>query len=127
MKVKNCTIDNKLVLFLKLNDAFDAFVNNINESIGCYINNIKSAFVFNQTNEGYDYWFKLNREYKDYLITLLDGSYKVVTFPEIQSYMEYEWFDDECHLINDDTGLEAFGSSAYFVPFNRIIEHEIGC
>ena len=47
--------------------------------------------------------------------------YIVVTWPDSQAIMDEDWFD-ECHLINDDMGLEKFGSSAYFVPEDRYIE-----
>ena len=41
--------------------------------------------------------------------------YTVVTWPEIQMLMEVEGFRDNSYLINDEKGLEDFGSSAYFV------------
>lgn len=41
--------------------------------------------------------------------------YVLVTWPESQMLMEYEWFS-ECILMNDDNHLDEFGSSAYFVP-----------
>jgi len=34
---------------------------------------------------------------------------------------EQKWFE-ECILINDDRGLEMFGSSAYLVPIDRYNE-----
>lgn len=41
--------------------------------------------------------------------------YSIITFPDIQEYMELEGFDENAFLINDSKGLELFGSSAYFV------------
>lgn len=44
--------------------------------------------------------------------------YIVVQWPEIQELMEIEGFRDNSYLINDEKGLEEFGSSAYFVNYN---------
>jgi hypothetical protein len=44
--------------------------------------------------------------------------YIVITWPEIQEFMEIEGFRDNSYLINDEKGLEEFGSSAYFVNYN---------
>lgn len=41
--------------------------------------------------------------------------YTVVTWPDIQYYMSEPGFDDNSFLINDEEGIEKFGSSAYFV------------
>ena len=41
--------------------------------------------------------------------------YVVVTWPEIQFYMNREGFNENAYLINDEKGMEEFGSSAYFV------------
>jgi formylglycine-generating enzyme required for sulfatase activity len=49
------------------------------------------------------------------------NKYVIITWPESQDLFEQPWFD-ECHLVNDDQGLENFGSSAYFVPENRVNE-----
>ena len=38
--------------------------------------------------------------------------YRAVEWPESQQFIGNE----ECLLINDDEGLERFGSSAYWVP-----------
>jgi hypothetical protein len=37
--------------------------------------------------------------------------------------MDQPWFN-ECYLINDDAGVELYGSSAYFVPCHRIITNQ---
>lgn len=41
--------------------------------------------------------------------------YTVVTWPDSQELMDKEGFNAHCYLINDDKGMEEFGSSAYFV------------
>lgn len=41
--------------------------------------------------------------------------YIVVTWPEVQDLMDYAGFRENSYLINDDKGLDDFGSSAYFV------------
>lgn len=42
-------------------------------------------------------------------------SYIIVQWPESQELMEEEDFQDNAFLINDEKGLEKFGSSAFFV------------
>lgn len=44
--------------------------------------------------------------------------YIVITWPEIQKLMEIENFSENSYLINDEKGLEDFGSSAYFVNYD---------
>lgn len=44
----------------------------------------------------------------------------IVTWPESQALMDHPRFE-ECQLINDETGIELYGGSAYFVP-NDIVE-----
>lgn len=46
--------------------------------------------------------------------------YKAISFPEIQEYMELEWFDNEAISINDDLGVSLYGYSAYMIPINRL-------
>lgn len=41
--------------------------------------------------------------------------FEVVAFPDVQFLMDKEGFRENSHLINDDLGLELYGSSAYFV------------
>lgn len=45
-------------------------------------------------------------------------TYVVVQWPDIQELMDENWFE-ECILINDEQGLERYGSSAYFVPIEK--------
>ena len=47
--------------------------------------------------------------------------YVLITWPESQMLMEQEWFN-ECILMNDENHLENIGSSAYFVPIERMRE-----
>lgn len=54
------------------------------------------------------------------LITFYEMSYVMVEWPHSQEYMEEEWFDDEAILVLGQE--EIFGSSAYFIPSNRIIK-----
>ncbi|MCC8115093.1 MAG: hypothetical protein LIP03_14100 [Bacteroidales bacterium] len=48
--------------------------------------------------------------------------YVTITWPEIQELMEKEGFDENAHLINDETGLDRFGSCAYFVRLDWLNE-----
>lgn len=41
--------------------------------------------------------------------------YEIITWPDIQEIMEKDGFEDNSCLINDDKLLEQYGSSAYFV------------
>jgi hypothetical protein len=43
------------------------------------------------------------------------GKYVVVTWPNSQELMDKEGFAENSYLVNDEQGLEDFGSSAYFV------------
>ena len=47
--------------------------------------------------------------------------YVLITWPNSQTLMEKEWFN-ECILMNDENHLDQIGSSAYFVPEERIKE-----
>ena len=42
-------------------------------------------------------------------------TFEVVCWPEIQFLFGEEGFEQNSYLINDDKGVEDFGSSAYFV------------
>jgi hypothetical protein len=48
--------------------------------------------------------------------------YVLIQWPESQLLMDYEWFNTECYLANNERTLEDIGSSAYFVPEDRIEE-----
>ena len=49
--------------------------------------------------------------------------YVIVCWPESQMLMEHPEFN-RCYLINDEKGLEDFGSSAYFVPVDMVEDVE---
>ena len=42
-------------------------------------------------------------------------TFVIVEFPDIQYYEEAPGFEDNSFLINDEHGLQIFGSSAYFI------------
>lgn len=42
--------------------------------------------------------------------------YEIITWPESQTLSFHPEFNEKCHLINDEEGIDQFGSSAYFVP-----------
>lgn len=46
---------------------------------------------------------------------ITSGLYVPVQWPASQSLMEKEGFLENCHLINDTTGYQQFGDSAYMV------------
>lgn len=48
--------------------------------------------------------------------------YALVQWPETQIIMDQPWFDTECFLANNERVLHEIGSSAYFVPVERIEE-----
>lgn len=43
------------------------------------------------------------------------SKYVVISWPEIQNYMDLDGFEENSYLVNDDKGIDDFGSSAYFV------------
>lgn len=54
----------------------------------------------------------------------MEEKYILVCWPESQILMEQIWFD-ECFLMNDENHLQEIGSSAYFVPENRLNELQL--
>lgn len=48
--------------------------------------------------------------------------YEVVTWPDVQELMGLHGFEENSYLINDDKGVEDFGSSAYFVSVEWLEE-----
>lgn len=56
--------------------------------------------------------------------------YRVVTWPEIQDLMVEDSFEEHSYLINDNKGMEDFGSSAYFVDvdwYKDLIDERRSC
>lgn len=47
--------------------------------------------------------------------------YIPVVWPDIQDLMDLEGFENNSYLINDDRGLDDFGSSAYMVNLKWLI------
>lgn len=45
----------------------------------------------------------------------MENTYVIIQWPEIQYFMELEGFKENSYLINDEKGIEEFGSSSYFV------------
>lgn len=43
------------------------------------------------------------------------SKYVVVCWPDSQALMDKEGFEENSYLVNDEQGIEDFGSSAYFV------------
>jgi hypothetical protein len=41
--------------------------------------------------------------------------YIVINWPDVQELMDKEGFREHSYLVNDEKGIEDFGSSAYFV------------
>ena len=48
--------------------------------------------------------------------------YTVVQWPDIQELMDKPGTEDNSYLINDDKGLDDFGSSAYFINLQWLEE-----
>lgn len=45
----------------------------------------------------------------------MENTYIIIQWPEIQYYMGLEGFKENSYLINDEKGIEEFGSSVYFI------------
>lgn len=45
----------------------------------------------------------------------MKSKFVIVEWPEIQSYIDKERFDNNCCPINDDTWLDQYGALSYFV------------
>lgn len=48
--------------------------------------------------------------------------YEVVTWPDVQELMTIDGFRENSYLVNDEKGIEDFGSSAYFVSVDWLEE-----
>lgn len=53
----------------------------------------------------------------------MKSKFVIVEWPEIQSYIDKEGFDNNCCLINDDTWLDQYGALSYFV--NEEWKHKV--
>ena len=52
------------------------------------------------------------------------SNYIVIGWPDIQYLFNEEGFEENSYLVNDEQGLEDFGSSAYFVNVDWLKEHD---
>jgi len=52
------------------------------------------------------------------IIQLVENGYTLVQFPDVQKYMDEDWFEDEAYLANDN--LDEIGYTAYFIPNKRL-------
>ena len=59
---------------------------------------------------------KMNRSMK----ILSEDRYILVYFPQVQLYMEEDWFDAEAILYQAISEEQEYLSSAYFIPESRI-------
>lgn len=50
-------------------------------------------------------------------------TFEVVCWPDVQHLMEKDGFEENAYLINDEKGLEDYGSSAYFVSSEWLEEN----
>lgn len=51
--------------------------------------------------------------------------YLLFYWPETQDYMGEDWFYDEAILMNDERHLDNIGSSAYFIPKERVVGNDV--
>ena len=54
----------------------------------------------------------------------MDRHYIIMPWPEIQDWMEEPDFKDHSYLMNDDRGVEEYGSSTYFVDVLWMTERQ---
>lgn len=50
-------------------------------------------------------------------------TFEVVCWPEIQYLFNIDGFEDNAYLINDEKGMEEFGSSAFFIRSEWLRNH----
>ena len=53
-------------------------------------------------------------------------TFEIICWPEIQLLMDEEGFEENAFLINDEKGIEEYGSSAYFVNSEWLQLHTEG-
>lgn len=46
---------------------------------------------------------------------IMKDKFIIVEWPEVQKYMEKDGFNDNAFLINDESWLDQYGSSSYFI------------
>ena len=47
-----------------------------------------------------------------------------ICWPDIQYFMDKPGFKENCHLINDESGIDQYGSSAYFCSKQWLKEND---
>ena len=57
-------------------------------------------------------------------MTMDKDTFEVVCWPESQTLMDIDGFDENAYLVNDDKGLLEFGSAAYLVK-RRWLEENV--
>jgi hypothetical protein len=70
----------------------------------------------------FEMWPQLEPETKQAVDNVIDCArtgYVLVKWPQSQEYMEEDWFDEEAIFCGGSE--EKTGSSAYFIPINRVI------
>ena len=64
------------------------------------------------------------RQKKGYLEEYMEHDlFEVICWPDIQFLFGIEGFWDNAYLVNDERGIEDYGSSAFFVRSNWLNEH----
>lgn len=56
---------------------------------------------------------------------IIKETYKLILFPEIQTFMDEDWFLEEAILAESDGNQQWIGDSAYFIPNKRIEEYKL--
>ena len=54
----------------------------------------------------------------------MDRHYVILAWPESQDWMEEPEFENHSYLMNDEKGVEEFGSSTYFVDIQWMTERQ---
>ena len=62
-------------------------------------------------------------ELKELCETTDKERFTVVTWPDSQNLMELEGFEENSFLVNDNKGMDKYGSSAYFVRISWLNSH----
>lgn len=82
---------------------------------------VNTPYVDEDENEDEEYEFEF--EYDDIEEEVVNSLYRLVIFSgyALEDLKDKEWFS-ECRLVFDDKGVELFGKSAFFIPYNRFKE-----
>lgn len=56
-------------------------------------------------------------------LPIVKVGYEIVRWPDVQDYMEKDWFEEEAELMNSEDEIEDFGLSAYWIPRYRINQY----